>query len=65
MLEKKSCGENFPNPIVLYDQSVTSLGRDLKNSQLEGKLQKEGIKVELSLSPNLLWFGIDMVIYLQ
>tara|TARA_B100000902_G_scaffold364572_1_gene384636 strand:+ start:4484 stop:5788 length:1305 start_codon:yes stop_codon:yes gene_type:complete len=40
MLEKKSCGENFTNPIVLYDQSVTSLGRDLRQFSIGRKITK-------------------------
>ena len=40
MLEKNSCGENFPNPIVLYDQSVTSLGRDLREFSIGREITK-------------------------
>tara|TARA_Y100000287_G_scaffold148038_1_gene123076 strand:- start:115 stop:1047 length:933 start_codon:yes stop_codon:yes gene_type:complete len=38
MLEKNSCGENFPNPIVLYDQSITSLGTELRKFSIGRKL---------------------------
>ena len=30
MLEIELLGKNFPNPIVLYDQSITSLGTELR-----------------------------------
>ena len=40
MLKKNSCGENFPNPIVLYDQSVGSLGEDLKKFSIGKELTK-------------------------
>lgn len=49
MLKKNSCVEEeeeeiFPNPIVLYDQSVRSLAKDLKDNFSNGKELTKGSK---------------------
>lgn len=49
MLKKNSCGENFPNPIVLYDQSVTSLAKDLQDNFSNGKELTSGSRERLSV----------------
>ena len=49
MLEKNSCGENFSNPIVLYDQSVRSLGNELQKFSI-GKQLTKGRKKSGTLS---------------
>lgn len=53
MLKKNSCGENFPNPIVLYDQSVTSLGEDLKKFSI-GKQLTKGSRERLSVKDSIM-----------
>ena len=48
MLRKNSCGEKFPNPIVLYDQSITSLGKELKKFSI-GRQLTRGSRERLSV----------------
>ena len=48
MLRKNSCGEKFPNPIVLYDQSITSLGRELRKFSI-GRQLTRGSRERLSV----------------
>jgi len=49
MLSKKSCGKNITNPIVLYDQSITLLAKDLKDNFSNGKELTRGSRERLSV----------------
>ena len=54
MLKKNSCVEEeekeiFPDPIVLYDQSVTSLAKDLQDNFSNGKELTSGSRERLSV----------------